>query len=230
MELLRACLQPTSSPGSIGVLDHLRRRAKRGLLDPLHVLSIALCKWPTRRLIALTLSVLPAVLDDALIPTPQGCVVGCQMDCSASPFIEYCVRSTELRSLHSLLCCVLAHAYACPSEALVTLRVGIDVVRCTAAQLGSSHGITDLVLSKAAADTTLGERAPQHLYELFSVFLHVFLGVVSEHHGADGAVATPLVSATLLLRSLRRSARTEEVSDCLAQSSRLQKLEELVDS
>jgi len=216
LDLLRACLVAQSSSNQ-ATFERLKHQIAKGPFDVFHVLAMAQREWPAPMLALLTLRVLPVVLGEACVLTPSGAFVsGSNLDCSAGSLLVGSVQSQLLRSLHCFLACVVAQARSCPSEALPSLRSGTDVVRTAGADFG---------------DGVHGSDAARGLYELYGTFLLAFLDVVPNccpEDVSDGVpLAAPLVSAALLLRSLRKLANVIESDDPLLGLGRLQQLEKV---
>merc|ERR1712217_933710 len=173
--------------------------------------------WPTRTLIVLTLRVLPVVFDDVNVPTPSSASVpGKRVVFSGETFLPHGVQSQVMKSLHCLLCCLVAQAYASRAEATTFLRSGTDVVRAAS---------TDYL--EIVAQSSSAEYAQRYLYELYGFFLHSFLTVTSNcclPDSMDGTtpLAPPVVSAALLFRSLRKTAKLVVENDFVAKSEKLQ--------
>eukprot|EP00931_Biecheleriopsis_adriatica_P052576 TRINITY_DN30608_c0_g1_i1.p1 TRINITY_DN30608_c0_g1~~TRINITY_DN30608_c0_g1_i1.p1 ORF type:complete len:845 (+),score=226.51 TRINITY_DN30608_c0_g1_i1:70-2604(+) len=211
--LLRACLWPEASPEHHSACEDIGRLTESVGVASLLLLSQALQEWPTRRLTDLVLVVLPKVIDALTVPTPQGPVKGCSLCFDGHDDMGETIPA--MKSLHCLLCCVLAYASACPSEALAQLRTACDVTR---AAVGLAQKGT--VQEGAILDCVC-----QH----FSAFLLGFLDSSPDFEAAENSSSVApaaLKAAALLLHSLRRRVAACG-KECVAADQRLIRLEAL---
>lgn len=223
--LLNLCILPEASQKHQQSLVILRRRARQGRLQPLKILSGALSTWPSRKVSALVVRVLPAILDDCSLHTTRGPIAGFSLRCvsgfprssaasngrraaatnsahtaSSGPV----TASALLRSLHCMLCVAGAHLHAGWPDAAALLRCVVDVARAGAASL-DARGTERL--------QPLGASEAAQFYELYGAFLQAFREaqpqLVGGATGADAEGPAPvIVSAGLLLRSLRVKAES----------------------
>jgi len=196
----------------VGLPQSLRQSAVAGHLNPLQVLATALCHWPSRRLSALCLHVLPELLDIASVRTKHGLVRMEHLDCSATPLQPHIVLSPLLKSLYCLMCCAVARAHSNHGEAVASLRIGTDVTRSAAAELG-----------RTATASKIADAVP--LLALFRTFVQALLTLAPAGELDTNEPHPVLVSAALLLRTLRVQAGTEE--ECTSTSDSLRRLEAL---
>lgn len=163
------------------------------------LLSEALRLWPTPRLTALVLAVLPRVFDNLSVQTPDGCVKGSRLDCSspAGP-VNFSVRSPVLKCMHCLFCCAVALSVASPAQALTHLRSACDVTRSVLQSQPSSARVHCISVQ-------------------FVAFLQALLKAAPDLRTMPPPRPAPLRGAKLLLQALRRKMTSIRLSepDCL---------------
>ena len=107
IDLLAACILVQASNQKSNV-SHACRAPN---IQPLGVLSKALVSWPRQKLTVLVLQVLPEILDRCEVPTPNGPVQGCWLECCAPPFVDLPPESPVLKSVYCMLCCAAAQLH-----------------------------------------------------------------------------------------------------------------------
>lgn len=220
IDLLAACILVQASNQKSNV-SHACRAPN---IQPLGVLSKALVSWPRQKLTVLVLQVLPEILDRCEVPTPNGPVQGCWLECCAPPFVDLPPESPVLKSVYCMLCCAAAQLHRDASLGGTMLRVAVDVVRaCASSTYGSCR------MARTDADVFLTQAFGAFLRSVCQALPDLMKPSPTDGVMADSPVpGMTLLSAALLLQSLMQSAASGGRADCLGALDPLpRQLEEL---